>query len=545
LGSLCAAEFSNWDDPENIARNPRLNPPSWESVRYYWTHEHMLLYMPVTLTAWSGAAAVAQLDAPDPDGIALNPWVFHTLNVLLHVVCTLLAFAVLLTLFGDQTAALIGALAFALHPVQVETVGWVSGTKDLLCGAFAFLAIWLYLHYARDPRARRARIYYALGLVAMVLAILSKPTAMVVPLIVAVLDYFLVRRRATAVLRSLAPWALVAASLAVVAAMVQPASGIESVPLAQRPFLAGFTLAFYLAKLIAPLHLAFDYGWRPPLLSGHWWFHVAWIVPAALAVVAWIYRRRAPALAAAAIVFVAGVAPVLGLSRFEFQVFSTVADHYLYLSMLGVAIVAAWAVASARRSRPALIIAAIVLAAWGVRSFVQARVWRDDFALESHILSVNPDSFAAYAQLATSWGYRANRHRAAGETDQARDAYRTAADLLHRSLTVAPYPRWYRETGAHLVRVTAALLDVEPSPQAQRARLQETVDLLEHLTHQRPGGHDLTPGDLQALREGIANLYVLAGDWPRAVEHYERALQFDPTNARVRQSLDRARQRLR
>src|SRR5215212_3463905 len=103
MGRLSVAEFCNWDDPDNINRNPRLNPPSWESVGHYWTHEHMLLYMPVTLTAWNGVAAVARLDAPDEDGVSLNPWVFHAFNLLVHTANVLLVFAILLLLFKDET----------------------------------------------------------------------------------------------------------------------------------------------------------------------------------------------------------------------------------------------------------------------------------------------------------------------------------------------------------------------------------------------------------------------------------------------------------
>src|SRR5690242_8819758 len=75
MGPLCGADFSGWDDDANLSRNPRMNPPSWAGVGHYWSHSFMDLYVPVTYTVWSGLAAVARVETPDPvSGVQLNPW---------------------------------------------------------------------------------------------------------------------------------------------------------------------------------------------------------------------------------------------------------------------------------------------------------------------------------------------------------------------------------------------------------------------------------------------------------------------------------------
>ncbi|MGH7180101.1 MAG: hypothetical protein ACREJC_22175, partial [Tepidisphaeraceae bacterium] len=119
---LCAHEFSWWDDWANIHQNKLLNPPTWKSLGHYWTHAEHGLYMPVTYTVWTGLATIARVGSPDASGISLNPWVFHTANVIVHVISALLAFAILVRLLNRERsqgvwAACLGALVFALHPV--------------------------------------------------------------------------------------------------------------------------------------------------------------------------------------------------------------------------------------------------------------------------------------------------------------------------------------------------------------------------------------------------------------------------------------------
>src|SRR5205814_7538162 len=100
---------------------------------------------------------------------------------------------------------------------------------------------------------------------------------------------------------------------------VQPSAGIPTAPFLQCPVVARASLAFYLWKLLVPAHFAFDYGWRPPIMLGKTWFWLIALVPAALALVLWVGRRRWPWLAAAGLVSVAALLPVLGLTPFLYQ----------------------------------------------------------------------------------------------------------------------------------------------------------------------------------------------------------------------------------
>ena len=168
-----------------------------------------------------------------------------------------------------------------------------------------------------------------------------------------------------------------------------------------RPLVALDALAFYVGKLMVPWSLAIDYGRTPQAAIANRWVYWTWIVPVAVAVVLWLMRRRIPGAVAGAALAVAALLPVLGLVRFDFQEFSTVADHYLYLPMFGVALLAAACLANLPAGKWAGV-AALALAVFAGRSIAQTRHWSDSVRLFRHTVSVNPASAASYNGLAAA-----------------------------------------------------------------------------------------------------------------------------------------------
>ena len=424
FGNLCRHEFTFWDDNYNVWQNPRFNPPTLAGVAWYWKNFANGLYVPLTYTAWGALAGVGYLDQPNELGAHLNPYVFHTFSVHLHVAGALLVYAIVRSVVKDDWAACAGALVFALHPVQVEAVAWVAGLKDVMCGCLSMLAIWLYLlavDAPTDGERRRRHALYVTATLALVLAMLSKPTAMVVPAIALVLHVWGLGRPARDALAPLLPWFALSVACAVIAKLAQPAHGVPAAPLWARPILAGDALAFYLFKLVFPAKLGIDYGWRPTVIVREWWFYVIWIIPVVLFVGLLLNRKRSPIMLAAAAVFVIGVSPVLGFSTFLFQFFSTVADHYVYISMLGVALAVAGLLAQ-RSGRSAWVIVFVALVLMAARSVVQTQVWHDDLTLFGNAIRVNPQSFVARNNLA-------HAYKLYGHLDEAERVLREAIDL--------------------------------------------------------------------------------------------------------------------
>jgi hypothetical protein len=446
FGGLYNADFTSWDDPFTTASNPHLNPPTFGGLAYHWRHSEYGLYIPITYTLWWLIAHVAYLNQADARGINLNPAIFHLANVLLHAINALIVFSILRRLLKRDWPAAIGALLFALHPVQVEAVSWISGMKDVLCGTFSLAAIACYLIFAEGmnrqdaetPREmRRAWVLYGVGLVCFVLGILSKPSAMVVPGILLVIDYFGVRRAIRPIIVALAPWFCISIAAAISAKFFQPAIGIVSVPLWARPLIVGDSLSFYLYKLLLPISLGIDYGRRPQVVMHQPWFYFAWLIPLAIALVLWRWRKSRPLLVAAACIFVIAVAPTLGWTRFLFQYYSTVADHYVYVAMLGPALALGYLL-TRTRTQAGYLIAGAVLVVYGVLTSLQTATWKSDQALFTQTIATNPKSFAGYNNLGHMYFVFASQ---TSDPREKEELLASAARAFHNSIECNPdYP---------------------------------------------------------------------------------------------------------
>ncbi len=390
-------QFLIWDDVDNVALNARFNPVTLDTVWHYFGHAERTMYDPLTSSVWAVAAAVAPRQPADVDGITLSPAFFHGINWVMHCGCAVLAFIVLRRLIGSDVPAFFGALAFALHPAMVEPVAWMSGMKDVLCGGLCLAAIGQYAAFAEStPNTRRAHVHYLAAILCFALAMLAKPAAVSLPIVVGVIDVLLLRKSVTRAARSLWLWLVLAVPIVVIGKMVQPAAFTDRVPLYLRPFIAGDAIAFYLAKLVWPATLIIDYGRNPEwLLSRVPLMYLTTLATLVVLAVAWMLRRRFPYFLTGLGVLIGATFPVLGFVPFDFQRYSTVADHYLYLAMLGSALVIA---ALLRRwSRPwVYALCGAVLIAWSMRTYTQIGYWRDMDTLRKHVLEVNPRSPTGY-----------------------------------------------------------------------------------------------------------------------------------------------------
>jgi len=433
-----------WDDSVNVYENPYLKPVTLSNVLHFWQKPYKRLYIPLTYTIWATIAQFAELPKTDDRGGGFDPRLFHLANLIFHLLSVMVVFAILRMLVRSDWAACGGAMLFALHPVQVEPVAWVTGMKDVLCGLLSLVAVWQYLAYAIKttgsakgmrgsrskastgtsdwPILRRGGLHFALATAAFVLALLAKPTAVVVPVVAWLLDRFVLRRSTRQSMGVLVGWIAVAAPFIVLTRLVQPGATIQFItPLWARPLVFGDAVAFYVYKLAVPLWLGPDYGRSPELLLRQGWLYLTWILPCGLAVMAWLWRERWPWLVASAGIFVVGVLPVSGLVPFSFQYVSTVADRYLYLSMLGPALALAGFL-SQRRGKLVLVVCVLILGVLGITSAIQARVWHDSERLWRHALAVNEGSSTVHYNL----GFVLHEQ---GELAEAIEQYRQAVQI--------------------------------------------------------------------------------------------------------------------
>lgn len=394
-GRAATFGFVSWDDNYHVVQNPNLNPPTLQHLGQFWRAPYLGLYAPLSYTLFSCEAWISQLTT---GGAGLDPRVFHVGNLLLHAACCGLVFLLLARLTGHLASALVGAALFAVHPLQVESVAWISETRGLLSGVFTLAAIWVFVRSA-EPRdaltetpAQRGE-HWALGgiLACNCLALLAKPSAAALPLVLLVMGIYLrYERRKLAVLVACST---AMSALWLVVTKLQQSNELmtEVAPLWSRPLIALGSIAFYAFKIVWPSSLGADYGWRPSWLVQQWWWYLLCIATAGGI---WLlYRVKSPLRPAAAL-FAALLLPVLGFVPFGFQEISTVADRYAYVPLFAVS----WAVAATLKGRWNFgwgFGASMVLGVLSALSVHHVGHWRNDEALFSQMVEVNPRSFVA------------------------------------------------------------------------------------------------------------------------------------------------------
>ena len=418
-----------WDDEmANLTENPYLNEPSYESLLHLWTTPYLGLYIPVSYTIWGLLRPVGQLFSAE--GESFDPFVYHLANIVLHVLNGLLVFGFLNLIVRNEWAALGGALLFLLHPIQVEAVAWVSEFRGLLSACFGLSALHLYFISGRkETSSQGGFIYYYIGsLVLFVFAMLSKPSAAVIPLFACLLDIFLFKRSIKQTAIRIFPWLFLSLPIILVTKAIQSGNMevvVKNIPVWVRPLIWMDAINFYLYKLVFPISLANCYDRTPEAAMGQWWLYVEWLIPVGLACVLWRVRKSFPVLGVSFLIFLVGLLPVSGLIIFLFQQWSTVADRFIYLSMTGAALAFAYGL-SKIRYRMLWVGAGALIVFWGGWSYAkQVPVWTNSLTLWNHCIRITPDE---------AWGYfnRGNEFQRMREYGKAIGDYGKAIEIHPR-----------------------------------------------------------------------------------------------------------------
>jgi tetratricopeptide (TPR) repeat protein len=405
-----------WDDDAYVTANPLLTQPDglW---RIWFSRHTQSQYFPLVYTTLRFEYA---LFGQDPLG-------YHVVNVLLHGLNALLAWAVLARL--AVPGAWLAAAVFALHPVQVETAAWITELKNTQSTFFSLLALLAWLRFSDDARERPRR-YYALSLGLYALALLSKTTACTLP--AALVLVLWLRGRALGPRRwlEIAPFVALGLVMGLVSIWWERHLGNYeeifglSLPWPERVLVATRALWFYLGKLVWPAALSFSYPrWElDPAEPAQWLWAVACV---ALAATLWFGRRRLGRgpLAAAAF-FVATLSPMLGFVPLFTFYYAFVADHYQYAACLGPIALFAAATSRLAPGRPALRAGAagVLLVVLAALTWRQAGAYRSHETLWQDALAKNPGSWLAHNNLGVLLAAR-------GEREEAEAHYRDSVTL--------------------------------------------------------------------------------------------------------------------
>ena len=405
-----------WDDNLLVAHSKLIR--AGDGLYRIWFTQEPIDYWPLTNTTfwieWRLWGA--------------NPTGYHVTNVLLHIAAALLIWKILRML--SIPGAFLAAVLFAVHPMNVESVAWIAQRKNTLSMFFFLLAIFWYLCQeeqrrgrgeAESPKLAGFGYWYWLSLFAFLMAMLSKGSVAILPLLLLGIIWWQHRRLGVGDVARLGPFFLIAAALVCVNIWFQThgLEAIRSATLVERFTGAGAVIWFYLAKALAPIDLVFVYPqWEIDSSEIVWWLPAI----AAIVLTFLLLKFRDAPLSGRALLFAWGcfcvaLLPVLGFTDVYFMKFSLVADHYAYIALVAVvasmaAGYSAWHRSSGRQARFAAIFASMVVGALMLLARQQSQLYANATTLYEATLAKNPNCWMAHNNLGTEYLHSGQPQRA-------------------------------------------------------------------------------------------------------------------------------------
>jgi tetratricopeptide (TPR) repeat protein len=493
--------FTRFDDPTYVTENPHLvGGLTGAAIRWAFTTGYGANWHPLT---W-----IAHL--LDVQFFGFNGGAHHIVNVVLHIISTVLLFGVLARMTDARWRSAFVAAGFGLHPIHVESVAWVAERKDVLSALLWTLTLWAYVSYVRT---RTARAYVAV-LIAFALGLMAKPMVVTLPFALLLLDAWPLQRFSLAKPDRGSLWPLVreklplfglAAASSVVTFLVQRAGGTVAVatalPFAQRMGNAALSYIAYLGKTIWPAHLAAYYPYASPVPWGRVAMNVLLI--ALLTVGALIARKRFPYVFVGWFWYLGTLIPAIGIVQVGTQ---AMADRYTYIPLIGIFLLAAWGLGDIVRWRGSLQrvsvgAAAAVIALWTVLTRAQVRHWESSMTLWTHALQVTSNNYAAHTYMGNALAVQGDLADALAHYDEA--------------IRIRPdYAEAHNNMGPAL---------------AAEGRIDDAIAHFTEAIRLRPGYAD--------AHSNLGVALATRGQYDQAVTQYTEALRLDPDHVRARVNL--------
>lgn len=555
-GRVVECNFVNFDDIDYVISNfgllAHFDSASWN---YFWTHLVSNNWHPLTMFSLSVDAHLW----------GLNPAGYHATNVLLHALNALLLFLILQKLTGARLRSAAVAALFALHPLHVESVAWISERKDVLCAMFLLLTVAAYIRYAAKPSLSR----YGFVLVLMMLGLLSKPMLVTLPILLLLLDAWPLNRierisltgepdrfpKRTWQQLALEKIPLLALSLIdgmiTIYAQKSARNVLPNLGIGIRLANTFDACFWYLQKTLLPVNLTILYPHPENNISR---VNVAFgfIVFVAITFIAVRFAKTKPHLFVGWGWFVIALLPVIGLIQVGGQAY---ADRYVYIPHMGLFVAIVWEVggwiSGNQTARKLCAVAfALIIGTCGVLSHVQVGHWKNSGTLWAHALDVIPENGQAHISLG-------DYLLVTGEFEKAREHIERGLQLTDQYSTTA-----YCDWGMALIRLNRpaeaeqklrACLKLDPNHApalgelikllVKQHRVEEAAEFSARydklVTRQGPGP------DQDYKREVDLGLRrIREGKLAEARLHFERATQMAPYSAAAFNNLANAQMEL-
>ena len=492
---LRICDFVNYDDGEYVVGNGNVNTGlTINNVIWAFTSGYACNWHPLT---WLSHMLDCQL-------FDLKPQWHHFTNLLLHIINTLLLFAV----FKQMTAAVwrsaFVAAAFALHPLHVGSVAWIAERKDVLSTLFWMLTMAAYCKYAKTTSLK----WYLLTLAAFALGLMAKPMLVTLPFVLLLLDYWPLERinqKRKIIIEKLPFFVLSAVSSDITFLVQQKSGAVEQmikIPLHSRIINALVSYLAYIEKMIWPSGLTVFYP-HPRQTLPVWHAVVAAVLLAGVSIAIFRLARNHKYLVVGWLWYLGTLIPVIGIVQVGDQ---AMADRYTYIPLTGLFIIIAWGVEDLtrkwRRRKPLLeAIGGIIVAAMLICTNFQLKYWHNDFTLFEHALNVTKDNYLAHNNL----GFALS---SAGNINEAIKHYQAAIEI-RPDIAMAHY-----NFGNAL---------------KSQGRLDEAIAQYQQALQIRP--------DYASAYNNLGGAFHQAGKLDEAISQFQRAIQLQPDYAEAYNNL--------
>jgi tetratricopeptide (TPR) repeat protein len=500
-------DFVNFDDPAYVTKNLDIQTGiTHQSVKWALATGYYGNWNPLT---WLSYMLDWQLFGSNPAG-------FHLTNLIFHILNTLLLFFVLKQMTNAIWQSAFVAALFALHPLHVEAVGWISCRKDVLSTFLWLLTMAAYIRYVKQPSISR----YLQVLLIFVMGIMAKPMLVTLPFVLLLLDYWPLDRIGRFQLRTLyrlilekIPFIILTAVCSVIAVSTQRSMGglvkFTELGLNFRIYNVLISYVKYIEKMFWPSHLAAFYPHPYENVSVLY----AVISAAVLLIITILVLRFAKNhryLATGWFWYLGTLIPVIGIIQVGSHAY---ADRYTYITLTGLFIIIAWGLtellakwlsASPQRKITLGLSMAIVLTTLGICAHRQTSYWKNSVTLFSHTIEVTQNNCVAYNNLGLAY--------------DALGCYPEAMEDFSQAIRIKPD---YAEAYTNLGTVYARL-----------GRYQEAIDVHKQAIKFKPG--------LAMAHYNLGNAYAKLGRGTEAIEAYKQAIKIQPDDAVAHYNLGNA-----